>query len=147
MTNSRIFALAAVTALALTSASARAQQTPVTPTQPTPTSTSTTTSQPTVIVPPSITVNKAPDAIVKRPKVKLDKYKGRVLAFNIATIMVQSLENPRMVWSFQYSIEMRERVANMLSAGGYQPGDIVTVYCNSGTTVAVKFKGKPSKPI
>jgi len=78
-------------------------------------------------------------------KIKLDKYKGRVLAFNIATIIVQNMENPRMVWSFQYSVQMHQKVADMLSTGPYQPGDKVTVYCNPGTTVAVKIKGKPAK--
>jgi hypothetical protein len=87
----------------------------------------------------------APAVVIKQPKPKLDKYKGRVLAFNIASIIVQNMDNPRMVWSFQYSTELHAKVADMLSSGPFQPGDKVTVYCNPGTTVAVKIKGKPSK--
>jgi len=79
------------------------------------------------------------------PKTTLDRYKGRVLAFNMAQIIVQSTDNEKMIWSFQYSPELRQKVADMLSSGGYQYGDKIRVYCNPGTMVAVKFKGKPSK--
>ena len=79
------------------------------------------------------------------PKTTLDHYKGRVLAFNMAQIIVQSTDNEKMIWSFQYSPELRQKVADMLSSGGYQYGDKIRVYCNPGTMVAVKFKGKPSK--
>jgi hypothetical protein len=79
------------------------------------------------------------------PKQTFDRYKGRVIAFNMAQIIVQSTENQKMVWSFQYSPELREKVADMLSGRAYQYGDKVQVYCNPGTMVAVKFKGKPSK--
>ena len=79
------------------------------------------------------------------PKTTLDRYKGRVLAFNMAQIIVQSADNEKMIWSFQYSPELRQRVADMLSAGGYQYGDKIRVYCNPGTMIAVKLKGKPSK--
>ncbi len=79
------------------------------------------------------------------PKTTLDRYKGRVLSFNMAQIIVQSADNEKMIWSFQYSPELRQKVADMLSSGGYQYGDKIRVYCNPGTMVAVKFKGKPSK--
>ena len=137
MKNSRTAALFSAAAFVLAAASLRAQAPPNaqdTPTQ-----------RPTVLVPPSVTVNKPPEVIVKQHKPKLDKYKGRVLAFNIASIIVQNMDNPRMVWSFQYSLQMHQKVADMLSSGPYQPGDKVTVYCNRGTTLAVKIKGKPSK--
>ena len=132
-----VFAAAAAS-FALAAASAAPAQQPTTPQQPT-------APQPTVTVPPSITVGKAPDVIVRQPKPKLDKYSGRVLAINVATIVVQSHENPRMVWSFQYSTDLHSKVADLIGSRGYQPGDKVTVYCNPGTTVAVKIKGKPSK--
>ena len=86
-----------------------------------------------------------PAVTIRKPQPKLDRYRGRVLAFNIATIVVQSMENQRMVWSFQYSTDLRSKVADMLSTGGFQPGDRVEVFCNPGTTVAVRLKGKHSK--
>ena len=145
MKNSRKFAIAvAAAALALATASVCAAQAPP-PTsdgQRVPTPAPTVSSSST---PPTVTMNATPNTNVKVAKPKMAKYKGRVLAFNIATIIVQSMENPRMVWSFQYSTDLHNRVADMLGTGGYQPGDMITVYCNPGTTVAVKLKGKPSK--
>ena len=131
MKNNSIVALAAALALAAYSAAARQSPPPPPPTTTSPTVTATAST-------PSVTIRVA--------KNKFDKYRGRILAFNIASIIVQSTDNPRMIWSFQYSTELRAKVADMLSTASYQPGDKVVVYCNPGTTVAVKFKGKPSKP-
>jgi len=138
--NSRTFAFAAAAVVLCAAASfAAPQDPPATPQDPPATPQSPSPPRPPLV-----------DAHTPRPpqpKPKLDKYKGRVLVFNIATIVVQSMENQRMVWSFQYSTELHSAVADMLSGGGYQPGDKVEVYCKPGTTVAVKLKGKPSKPV
>lgn len=83
--------------------------------------------------------------VAKKQKPQLDRYKGRVLAFNLAQLIVQSTDNERMVWTFQYSADLRPHVIDLLSSGGYQYGDKVQVYCNQGTKIAVKVKGKPSK--
>ena len=128
--NSLTFAFAVAAAAALTAAHPAAAQQPPAPQQPAP------------VVQASAST---PAVTIKKSQPKLDRYKGRVLTFNSATIIVQNMDNPRMVWSFQYSTELRSKVADMLSAGGYQPGDKVQVFCNPGTTVAVKLKGKPSK--
>ncbi|HXZ19367.1 MAG TPA: hypothetical protein VEG63_05425 [Candidatus Acidoferrales bacterium] len=143
--NSRIFALvasAAALALAFPSVCAAQAAPPTSDGQRVPTPA---TPAPTVSSSPTVTVNATPNTNVKVAKPKMVKYKGRVLAFNIATVIVQSMANPRMVWSFQYSTDLHNRVADMLGTGGYQPGDMITVYCNPGTSVAVKLKGKPSK--
>lgn len=100
------------------------------------------TPSPTVSTQPTVTVNGTPSTTVQLPKPKIVKYKGRVLAFNMAGIIVQSMENQRMVWNFQYSTDLHNKVADMLGTGGFQPGDMITVYCKSGSTVAVKVKGK-----
>ena len=130
MKNNCTFALALAAALVLAAAHVAAAQQPAAPQQSVP------------AVQASVST---PVVAVKPLGPKLDKYKGRVLAFNIAAIIVQSTDNQRMVWSFQYSTELHSKVADMLGTGGFQPGDRVTVYCNPGTTVAVKIKGKPSK--
>jgi hypothetical protein len=85
--------------------------------------------------------------VVKRVKPPVDHYKGRVIAFNLAQMMVQSYENEKLVWTFQYAAELRPRVNDLLNSGGYQYGDKVEVFCSPGTKVAVRIKGKPSKPI
>ena|SRR5208282_4407873 len=126
MISRRMFALAAVLTLCAVAPPAAPQDPP----PPTPTR------------PPLVDIH--PPKPVP-PKQTFDRYKGRVIAFNMAQIIVQSTENQKMVWSFQYSPELREKVADMLSGRAYQYGDKVQVYCNPGTMVAVKFKGKPSK--
>jgi hypothetical protein len=95
---------------------------------------------------PQDAVKTAPPVQAKHPRPKLDKYKGRVLAFNKAQMIVQSADNEKMVWTFQYSVDLQPKVIDWLNAGGFQYGDSVVVYTNPGTTVAVKIKGKPSKP-
>ncbi len=120
------FAVAAALALCAVAPAAAPQEPP--PPQPT--------------RPPLVNIQPAKPAT---PKTTLDRYKGRVLSFNMAQIIVQSADNEKMIWSFQYSPELRQKVADMLSSGGYQYGDKIRVYCNPGTMVAVKLKGKPSK--
>jgi hypothetical protein len=133
MISRRTFAVAA--AMALGAAASLAAQQPPTPPQQQPDATATGRPPLVDIHPPKPVVKQAP----------LDRYKGRVLAFNMAVIIVQSVDNEKMVWSFQYSPELRQHVVDLLNSGGYQYGDKVQVYCNPGTTVAVRLKGKPSK--
>jgi hypothetical protein len=88
----------------------------------------------------------SPPVKSKQTKPKLDRYKGRVLVFDKAHLIVQSTVNEKMVWSFQYAPDYQSKVTDMLNTGGYQNGDMVTVFTNPGTTVVVKIKGKASKP-
>ena len=83
--------------------------------------------------------------ILKRHKPKLEKFKGQVMFATIASIIVQSSDNLRMIRTFQYSPEAREKMIAIISRGGYRHGDKVTVFTEPGSTVAVKIKGKPSK--
>jgi len=64
-------------------------------------------------------------AVKPKPKANgLAKFEGFVLHANIAQITARAKES-----------------------GGYQYGDKVTIYYNPTTMQAMKFKGKPSKPI
>jgi hypothetical protein len=83
--------------------------------------------------------------VIKQPKPKLEKFKGRVLSANIASIMVQSSDNEKVVRTFQYSPELRDKMQAIIDKGGYQHGDVVTVFTDPGSNVALKIKGKPSK--
>jgi hypothetical protein len=83
--------------------------------------------------------------VLKQPKPKLEKFKGQVLSANITSIIVQSSENEKMVRTFQYTPEMRDKMLAIIDKGGYQHGDKVTVFTEPGSNVAVKIKGKPSK--
>ena len=84
--------------------------------------------------------------VIKQPKPKLEKFKGRVLSATIASLIVQSSDNEKVVRTFQYSPEMRDKMLAIIDQGGYQHGDMVTVFSDPGSNVALKIKGNPSKP-
>ena len=62
------------------------------------------------------------------------------------SLEVRSVSNPREVHTFTYSPELRPQMLTVQSAGGYQYGDKVVVWYRQGADVALKIKGKPSKP-
>jgi hypothetical protein len=49
--------------------------------------------------------------------------------------------------TFPLSQEASDKMQKIIDKGGYQYGDKVTVYYVPATSQAIKFKGKPSKPI
>ncbi len=85
--------------------------------------------------------------IVKQPKVKTAKFKGTVIHANRLQITVRSLENERIIRTFKLSDEMQEKMQKIIDKGGYQYGDKVEIHHPQGSEVAVKIKGKPSKPL
>ncbi len=84
---------------------------------------------------------------LKAPKVKLAKFKGQVLHANRVQITVRSAENELLVRTFTYSAEVSAQMEKVLDRGGYQHGDKVEIQHAPGADVAVKLKGKPSKPL
>lgn len=98
---------------------------------------------PVFAAPPQVT-STAP-IVIKQPKPKLEKFKGHVLSATIASIIVQSSDNEKMVRTFLYSPETKDKMLAIIDRGGYQHGDMVTVYTEPGSNVALKIKGKPSK--
>jgi hypothetical protein len=63
------------------------------------------------------------------------------------SIQVRSLVNGLEVHTFAYSDQIRDRMQTMLNNGGYQYGDKVVIWYQPGTDVALRIKGKPSKPL
>jgi hypothetical protein len=47
--------------------------------------------------------------------------------------------------TFTYSPAIRDKMQKLFDAGGYQYGDLVVIWYQSGTTVALNIKGKLSK--
>lgn len=82
---------------------------------------------------------------VKSAKVKLDTFKGEVVRMNTATIIVRDPKNSYLVRTFTFSTNLTKKLQNLIERGGYQPGDVVTVRYEDGTSVADLIKGKPSK--
>jgi hypothetical protein len=83
---------------------------------------------------------------LKAPKPKIEKFKGTVFQFTPNFIIVRSKENERVVRNFSYTPEVREQMLKIVNQGGYQYGDKVEIHCSPGGNVALKIKGKPSKP-
>jgi hypothetical protein len=62
------------------------------------------------------------------------------------SLQVRSVADARELHTFSYSPAIRDKMQNILSAGGYQFGDNVVVWYKPGENIAYKIKGKPSKP-
>ncbi len=83
---------------------------------------------------------------VKTVKPKLERFQGEVVQASAVSISVRSRENERVIRSFTYSAELREKMQRLLESGGYQYGDKVEIQFQTGSDVALRIKGKPSKP-
>jgi hypothetical protein len=87
-------------------------------------------------------------AIKPKPKLTgLDKFEGFVMHANNAQITVRAKGNDMAIRTFPLSEAASAKMQQIIDKGGYQYGDKVTVYYVPSTSQAVKFKGKPSKPI
>ena len=82
---------------------------------------------------------------IKKPK--LPKGRFEVLHMTSVAIQVRSLANQREIHTFTYANTIRDKMQKLLAAGGYQYGDIVVIEYKPGADIAVKIKGKPSKPL
>lgn len=81
------------------------------------------------------------------PNEKPVKSRFQVLHMMPAAIQVQSVTDEREIRTLAYSDQIREQMLKLLEKGGYQFGDIVQIEYRPGTDVALKIKGKPSKPL
>lgn len=95
---------------------------------------------------PAMQAQSGSPIIVRQPKPRKAKYKGQVIHANRVQITVRSAANERMVRTFRLSDEMQQKMQEIIDKGGYQYGDRVEVQHIEGTDIAVKIKGKPSKP-
>jgi len=87
-------------------------------------------------------------AVKPKPKANgLAKFEGFVLHANIAQITARAKESELTILTFPLSQEAAQKMQQIVDKGGYQYGDKVTIYYNPTTMQAMKFKGKPSKPI
>jgi hypothetical protein len=80
------------------------------------------------------------------PQPRMMRYRGTVVTANGAAIILRNPANPHEQVTFSYSPMVRAEMVKVLSAGGFQYGDKLTVDFVEGSTVALKLHGKPSKP-
>ena len=88
------------------------------------------------------------NAIKPKPKANgLVKFEGFVTNANIAQITVRAKGSDLTIQTFPLSQEASAKMQKIVDKGGFQYGDKVTIYYNPATVQAMKFKGKPSKPL
>ena len=88
------------------------------------------------------------NAVKPKPKTNgLVKFEGFVMNANIAQITARAKNSELTIETFPLSQEASAKMQQVVDKGGYQYGDKVTIYYNPATMQAMKFKGKPSKPI
>ncbi len=87
-------------------------------------------------------------AVKPKPKTSgLDRFEGFVMHANTAQITVRAKGNDLGIRTFPLSEAASAKMQKIVDKGGYQFGDKVTVFYEPATSKAIKFKGKPSKPI
>ena len=77
---------------------------------------------------------------------KILRFKGLVISATSAAITLRSQQNSNMIQTFTYSPQVHEQMLAVIQKGGFQYGDKVAVDYASGTTIALRIHGKPSKP-
>jgi hypothetical protein len=88
------------------------------------------------------------NAVKPTPKPNgLGKFEGFVMNANNAQITLRAKGNDMAIRTFPLSQEMSVKMQKIVDKGGFQYGDKVTIYYNPTTSQAIKFKGKPSKPV
>ena len=90
------------------------------------------------------------NAVKPKPKplpAGIVKFEGYVMHANTAEITVRARGNDMALQTFALDKYASDKMQQTINNGGYQYGDKVTVYYNTSNQVAVKIKGKPSKPL
>jgi len=86
-------------------------------------------------------------AITPKPKPGTEKFEGYVINANSIQVTVRSRNDERAIQTFALDEGASARMQKVIGKGGYQYGDKVTVYYDTKTLKAFKFKGKPSRPL
>lgn len=78
---------------------------------------------------------------------KVSWLKGEVIHADANSIIVREQGNGMMIHTFTYTPDLQPRMQQILDQGGYQYGDKVQILYQSGQTVALRVRGKPSKAL
>jgi hypothetical protein len=75
------------------------------------------------------------------------RYEGFVMHANTAQITVRAKGSDMTLQTFTLSPNAAARMQQIVDKGGYQYGDKVTIIYNTANQMALKIKGKPSRPL
>jgi len=73
--------------------------------------------------------------------------KAEILHADARSMMVREQGNQLSIHTFTYADDIQGRMEQISEAGGYQYGDRVKIMYQPGQLVALKVRGKPSKPL
>jgi hypothetical protein len=73
--------------------------------------------------------------------------KAEVIHADSNSIIVREQDNGMMIHTFTYTSDLQPQMQKLMDQGGYQYGDKVRILYQQGQTVALKVRGKPSKPL
>ena len=88
--------------------------------------------------------------VVKQTPAKTGKaiwLKAEVIHADRNSIVVRDQNNLVAIHTFTYSPELKAKMETIEDKGGFQPGDKVKILYQPGQSVALKVRGKPSKPL
>lgn len=97
-----------------------------------------------------ILVDTATSIIVSAVKPKptgLAKFQGFVMHANSLQVTVRAIKDEKAIETFTLTGEAATKMQAYIEKGGFQYGDKITVYYDPQSLQAVKFKGKPSRPL
>jgi ABC-type sugar transport system substrate-binding protein len=92
-------------------------------------------------------VTKVISAAVSKKNPSGNWFKGEVIHFDANSLIVREEANERAIHTFTFAPELKDKMQQLVDAGGYQYGDKVKILYQQNNTVAVKVVGKPSKPL
>jgi hypothetical protein len=72
---------------------------------------------------------------------------AEVIHADAHSMLVREQGNERMIHTFTYAEGLQAKMQQIADAGGYQYGDKVKILYQPGQNVALKIRGKPSKPL
>jgi hypothetical protein len=81
-----------------------------------------------------------------KSKVSGDWLKADVIHFDSHSIMVREAGDERMIHTFTYATALQTKMQTLMDKGGYHYGDQVKILYQPGQKVALRIRGKPSKP-
>jgi hypothetical protein len=88
------------------------------------------------------------NAIKPKPKnTGLVKFEGFVMHANLAQVTAKTKGNDMAIQTFPLSDTASAKMQAIMDKGGYQYGDKITIYYDPQSLKAMKFKGKPSRPL
>jgi len=80
-------------------------------------------------------------------KAKTVWLKAEIIHADARSMMVREHDNPLFIHTFTYAEGIQGLMEHISNTGGYQYGDRVKIQYMPGQLIALKVRGKPSKPI